>query len=413
MPHNLSRRIKNKAMHILSPLLRHRGRIFPDSFPQGTSFFYVPDAHIHCGYYDVSPLDRAAKRLLVLRAAQDNISPHVTGQPAEIGYYYVSENSPQFIKIADTRAWNWQQAARQQWVPYHPDYIQYNDFDGRDYCSHVRNIKDGQLVKTYKCPIYALHPDGKLALSLNFSRLHHYRPGYGYHNKIDSAVAVLSPDDDGLFLCHADTGEKELLVSLRQLADFNPFGDMATAGHYINHLQWAPDGQSIIFFHQWQAQGKKKKQGRLILREASGKLRVIAPHIRPSHTAWRDDGALLVTGYSSESTAMYHLLTKDYEDITDVCPDASVDGHPSFIDAQTVLSDTYANIFGFQSLFTCDLHESIGRNVLASCYLPPDYHGEMRCDLHPRLSPQKDSVVIDIVKKGRRAVAVMPVPRKM
>lgn len=412
MSSDLPRRIRNKMMHILSPYVRRIGRFLPEKFPQGTKFFSATDAHIHCGYYDVSPLDKRSARLLVLQAAQGNVSPHTTGHIAAIGYYQVSESSLQFIKIADTRAWNWQQAARQQWVPHHPDYIHYNDFDGHEYCSHVRNVQNGELIQTYNWPIYALHPDKALALSLNFSRLHHYRAGYGYYNRADNTVTSLAPGDDGLFLCRTDTGAKELLVSLRQLADFEPSQGMATAGHYINHLQWAPDGQGIIFFHQWQAEGKKKKQGRLMLRRPDGALRVITPQIRPSHTAWRDDGALLVTGYSTASAAMYHLLADDYGDAADVCPAADVDGHPSFIDAQTVLTDTYPNIFGFQNLFTCGLHKMRQQHIIASCYLPADFHGEMRCDLHPRLSLQKDFVVIDIVKNGRRAVAVMPAPSR-
>jgi hypothetical protein len=364
---NVQRRIWNKVLNILAPYLRYIGRVLPDKYPQETRVFHVSHAHIYCGYYDVSPLDDAAGRLLVLRAAQENISPHTSGKSAEIGYYETQEESSQFIKIADTRAWNWQQGARQQWLPSHDDHIIYNDFDGNDFCSYVRNVNDGRQVQTYPWPIYTINPEGKSALSLNFSRLHHYRAGYGYHNIADADASDLAPANDGLFLCNLNTGERELLVSLWQLANFESSGDMATAGHYINHLQWTPNGQSILFFHQWQAQGKKKKQGRLMLLEEGGKLRVVAPHIRPSHTAWRSDGALMVTGYSTKSAAMYHLLTNNYDDIADVCSASDVDGHPSFIDGQSVLTDTYPNIFGFQRLFL--LSSSWSRQPRSHCFI--------------------------------------------
>ena len=44
----------------------------------------------------------------------------------------------------------------------------------------VRDALTGAVVRTLPRPIYALSRDGRQAVTLNFARLQHQRPGYGY-----------------------------------------------------------------------------------------------------------------------------------------------------------------------------------------------------------------------------------------
>ena len=61
---------------------------------------------------------------------------------------------------------------------------------------------------------------------------------------------------DGIFKVNIKTGEKELLVSLKQLADLC---DQHTASYYINHTLWNRANDKIYFFAR-AAQGGKTKE---------------------------------------------------------------------------------------------------------------------------------------------------------
>ena len=47
------------------------------------------------------------------------------------------------------------------------------------FSSIVQNIYDKKIIKIYNEPVYCLSKDSKNAITLNFSRLGYYRPGYG------------------------------------------------------------------------------------------------------------------------------------------------------------------------------------------------------------------------------------------
>lgn len=66
-----------------------------------------------------------------------------------------------------------------QWLSNHE--ILYNDFRNGKYCSVILNITD-KTERIIQMPVYAMSQDKKTALSLDFSRLHRLRPGYGYSN---------------------------------------------------------------------------------------------------------------------------------------------------------------------------------------------------------------------------------------
>ena len=78
------------------------------------------------GYYDKSPLDRPADRLLVHRAHFNAYRMPREEDEIEIGFFTLKNSSYQ--KLCTTRAYNWQQGSQLQWMP--PDYqsrIIFND----------------------------------------------------------------------------------------------------------------------------------------------------------------------------------------------------------------------------------------------------------------------------------------------
>jgi hypothetical protein len=135
--------------------------------------------HHYFGYYDKSPWDQADKRILSLEVDQSSSAPKI-GQMAEIGY--VDSENLYFHPFAETKTWNFQQGCMLQWLP--PDYddrVIFNDFEDGQYVSRLVSLETNEQT-TLDRPIYCVSPTGKSALSLDFSRLHRLRPGYGYIN---------------------------------------------------------------------------------------------------------------------------------------------------------------------------------------------------------------------------------------
>ena len=65
---------------------------------------------------------------------------------------------------------------------------------GARFVAVVRDALTGAVVRTLPRPIYALSRDGRQAVTLNFARLQHQRPGYGYPGVPDPWRDVPEPE---------------------------------------------------------------------------------------------------------------------------------------------------------------------------------------------------------------------------
>ena len=165
-------------------------------------------------------MGKTDRYMLCLRA-KDTHSSAAPKQKAEIILIDTQKNN-EYEVIAITNAWNVQQGCMLQWLG--PDYskrIIYNDYRDGEYCSVILNMED-RTEKIVKMPIYSVASDGKIAFTLDFSRLHRLRPGYGYSCKEDSTKDQLCPDTTCIWKVDLETGKTESLLkytdfySLRQ-----------------------------------------------------------------------------------------------------------------------------------------------------------------------------------------------------
>ncbi|NER08170.1 MAG: hypothetical protein F6K17_39325, partial [Okeania sp. SIO3C4] len=77
----------------------------------------TPDDAMHFfGFHDLCPWDPQDKNLLVLRVADKEMLRMPTAQDeAQVCVWDPATGS--VIPVGATTAWNWQQGARQQWLP--------------------------------------------------------------------------------------------------------------------------------------------------------------------------------------------------------------------------------------------------------------------------------------------------------
>ena len=98
-----------------------------------------------------------------------------------------------------------------QWLPGSKSEVVWNDRrDGR-FISVVCDIHSGKR-RILEAPIYALSPDGKLAIYPDFRRLNDCRPGYGYAGLPDPNRDVPIPDDAGIWRLDIQSGQSKLVI---------------------------------------------------------------------------------------------------------------------------------------------------------------------------------------------------------
>lgn len=263
-------------------------------------------------------------------------------------------------------------------------------------------------------PVYAVAPDGKQSLHLNFSRAYDIRAGYGYAGVPDPWREVPAPDDAGIWWQNLENGDNRLLISIHQVAQFGSVKAPAEAKHWLDHLQWNSDGSRFLFLHRWgvpRAGAGAWWQTRLFTAAADGgDLRCLSDHGMVSHFDWRDSSHILAWAHRCGIGDCYFLFDDDSEHIESVGEGIlSVDGHCSYSpDGQWLLTDTYPDRQGDKTLILWNLAQQ-KRLDIGKFYGPIPADPEIRCDLHPRWSRDGKQVCIDSIHQGSRQMYIVDV----
>ena len=358
------------------------------------------------GYYDVTPFNSNGSRLLAMVGDRWCRTPQ-PGDKVQVGYFDLADPE-RFHPIDETTTWCWQQGCRLRWWPStdgRAERMSYNRLVDNHYGAVVRGVSQESDFEEYDCPLYDIHPNGRDGLSLNFSRLHRLRKGYGYVNLPDETADHPCPDYDGVWQFEFATRERQLLTSLQALAGFEPQESMRGAEHYVNHLAYSPGGKRFIFLHLWML--GSKRHSRLLVCDHGGKnLEVVHDRGIVSHFTWRGDDKILAT-VNNRGNCAYYLFDLVSGTKSKIGSDDLVrDGHPSYgADSETVLTDTYPDAFGEQRLML--FHPNSGVSDLGRYYAPSKFRGEWRCDLHPRWDNSGRKVAIDSTHDGWRSIYVI------
>jgi len=365
--------------------------------------------HHFFGYYEKTPWDASGRYLLGHRVAFLH-RPNTPEDMAVIGLIDI-QNGNRWRPLAETTAWCWQQATMLQWLGSAPDReIIFNTRNERDFCAAILDIQSGDQ-RMLPLPVYAVAPDGRYAMSLNFARLDRTRPGYGYKGGVDHTAGQLAPTDDGVYHMDLQSDAATLTVSLAQLAQTEPEAEMAQAEHWVNHLQISRTGRRVAFLHRWRTASAQSWRTRLYTVNPDGSdLRLLAREGMVSHYDWRGDSHILA--WSRHNGENHYHLYRDREGTVEVIG-ADVldrDGHCSYSpDGRWVLTDCYPD--PAKSIRTVILYEpATNRRIdIGHFYSPPELTGEIRCDLHPRWNRDGTKVCLDSAHEGTRQIYVVDV----
>lgn len=360
----------------------------------GYEYFY--------GYYDKSPWDAGDRYMIALKARQayKSVAPK---EAAEVVVIDTKENNA-VIKIGSSHSWNVQQGCMAQWMG--PDFksrIIYNDFRDGKYVSVIYNFESGYEEKVLPIPVYDVSRDGSFALSLDFSRLHRLRPGYGYSNLPDTTKGELCPDAPCILKMDIETGEVTELFKYGDFAAFEHDASMDGAEHKVNHLMISPDGKRFMVLHRWFLNGRKHT--RLVtVNVDKTEMYNLSDDVFVSHCYWKNNSEILSFLRKKESGDHYYLMKDKTREYKMLWPQLNTDGHCSYSpDGRFIITDTYPNRKRLASVYLCEEKDDRARRI-ARVFAPFRYDNDCRCDLHPRWNRDGSMVCIDSVHEGKRAL---------
>jgi len=351
------------------------------------------------GYYDKLQFSPDSRFVLCMETDFENRTPK-TADTVRIGMVDL-ESGNEWIPLAHTGAFCWQQGCMLQWIPGREDEIIYNDREGDGFVSCILNVKTRE-TKKLPAPVYTLSPDGKTALGLDFHRTGRLRPGYGYAGT-DRTEHTAAPDDIGIYRMDLQTGEKQLVISIARVASIKTehYKDPGLQ-HWVNHILFSPDGSRFIFLHRWEdSTGGAGQYTRMFTSDLNGENIRCMTDCGMSHFIWRDRDH--IHGWArlnpDDSWKQYLFDEKTSQAATVGNPkQLTANGHMTYLPGgEWILND-----------ITCERNEETHTNRLYLYHVPSDkrvelgdfvhenvYSRDFRCDLHPRSSRDGTVVCID------------------
>lgn len=390
------KRVYQRTMYTISPKIKSEGdieRISPED-PSHEYFF---------GYYDKSPEDASGRYVLCLKADDtwSNVAPESPAKILLIDTNLPVDDPKRARVLATTHTWNVQQGCMMQWLG--PDYdreIIYNDFRDGKYCSVVLDVFNGS-ERVLAMSVYSVASDGSFALTLDFSRLHRLRPGYGYSNLPEETAARKIPNSTAIWKLDIATNTVTPVLPYTAFSNFEPRKEMTGAEHKVNHIMLSPNGKRFMVLHRWF--DGQRKYTRLVTVNVDGtEMYNLSDDDMVSHCYWKNDEEIIAFENKKGQGAGYYLMKDKSQVFRRLWPEMNADGHPSYSpDGEMVVTDTYPSR---TRIATAKVMRGTQVTEVAKVFAPFKYDNDTRCDLHPRWSRDGKKVYFDSVFEGHRGL---------
>jgi hypothetical protein len=363
------------------------------------------------GFHDHTPFSFDNRMLLAnhysigLRMPQEN-------DELQIGFFY-GENFETWQAIGSTLAWNWHQGCKLQWRGPYPELV-YNDFVKGRFIARTHNIET-DCVEDIPYPISSISSDGRWAVGYSFERVEKYMPGYGYIQQGgEPQLDKKQPERSGLYLIDLQSGIKRDLLSIADVATYQPEAGSEDMWHYISHALFCPSGQRIAFLHRWVPSDPRARRSRMFTCDLEGNNWHLFPtREMVSHLGWRNNEE--IAGYCRllDGRDRYVLFVDQQPDKVDILGEEvfSSDGHPCFSpEGRWMLTDTYPDRTRRSYLVLFDITTGKRYN-LAYLRSPRSFVSKLyrhwSCDLHPRFDRTGRYLCFDAAYTGKRALCTI------
>jgi hypothetical protein len=344
------------------------------------------NSHVFFGYYDMTPFNPKNNALICFHE-QERGSKNVNIIIKDL----ISDKSQ---VIDSTLAWNFQQGARLTW--FDKDSLIFNDFDTiqKKFVSKIIDINTKRCV-VLPFPVQAFFKKDYL-LSIDYSKLHRQHTEYGYKGQDTSY-----PEGTIMYYQFKKNRFYEILKEDDCVRILKLRPGVKIKKRHINHISISPSGEYFVFVFRYWLHGKRV-DSLLGYELQTKKLSVLIEKQIVSHYTWRNGTELLVWAIINGQPG-YYLLDRD--GASKLIFETKIDGHPTFIDDNTFITDTYPNKYSMQNFFTYNISAHKRTNMLRVRH-PVFYKKDERCDLHPSISDDKKYFQIDLIRKNNRAICI-------
>ena len=318
----------------------------------------------------------------------------------EVGWFDITTGI--FHRLAETRAYNWQQGCMLRWVPNSGDrFFTFNDYRNNSFVSVVADSHTGELISERPYPTYDAAPSGELIANCDFTRLHLCRLGYGYWQQTKGGSPEHPRDLSTVMVpLHNQSGHVTLpTIDLREIRDALEI-EFTFEQVYVNHLSFSPDSQKLVFLFFWR-DADRPRMAVLFYDKSKDSVYALTRNYM-SHFTWENPNGLIAWGEDdTRAQAYYRYTLDDKRQFVFWAESGLSDGHCSILPDGAMLTDTYPDEKGIQHLFVRDPGGRV--RSIAFAYSPASFHNDLRCDLHPRLTGDPQNFTFDAAHGGRRA----------
>jgi hypothetical protein len=400
----------------LKLLIRNIYQNIFDLLPLKKDFFnstYDYKENYFFGFHDVNPFSLDNTKLLSNHLNFDLRMP-VQGEELEVGYFEINNGELGEFHLLDvTYAWNYHKGCRLQWLP--EGTVIYNTAIEGKLVSKIVDIANNKNNRIINFPIDTVFPDKELATSFSYERLEKCMPGYGYPYADSGFISQPIPEQTGLFLIDLKKNKSQLLVSIADLVKDLNIAEYVSGEymHYVTHSEFSKDGQYVSFLHRWVGKDIRKRWTRVIIYDLSTSSFFVLPtKLSGSHYVWNDKNQLLLSCTYKNRPAHILFNVPNIDQYQVIAGEKlNSDGHQSFIDSDSFITDTYPDKYRMVNLYKV----AIGTNEverLAYLYSPQKYqtkdsHKHIACDVHPRVSSNGKYVCFDSPRTGKRGIYIM------
>ena len=218
---------------------------------------------------------------------------------------------------------------------------------------------------------------------------------------------------------------------------------MRGAEHFFQHCVFSPCGDKMAFLHRWRESNGNIHSHLIVLNLATGKIENASKSSRCTHYTWIDNNNLVL--FTSKENAAnklrqyisntmletillrlyrslqngsknsfsvlekdnYFKYNTDQSELVAFTNNNNSDGHPHNLDDGILISDTYPDVDGLQKLLFFSKPEGTILHEIPFHVDITNANSPLRCDLHPRVSPDKKLISIDLVQEGQRFQSVI------
>ncbi len=389
-------------------------RVLKDAYQRTASLIPVPeilpsdDLVFHdgffVGFHDICPWSPSGLKLLAhYPGSEVNRRSHTDGSPlrCKIGFFD-SHSDFAFKPVGTTRAWNWQEGARLQWV--NDDSLIWNDIRNGILVSVRKNLASNKMERLGP-PIHSISNSGRLATSLSYMQIAKWSLAYSYLDLgRESSIQT-----DHLIVLDLETHETQSQVLMSEILERHPCDTKNSTHHFFSHTTFSPDENQCAFFHCW-LHGKRRFSRLFIKNLDNGTLTLVSDSNWISHYCWDGNDALVVYDEDCNRKRGYRRMDLTSASFREVGPGVlTTDGHPQVSPkGRWLITDTYPDRFMQQTIIIHDLENDV-KQVLVKVKVPFHFRYDNRCDFHPRWNRTGTAICFDSAHSRRRSLFILNV----